>query len=448
MKAARRQFPKGVATRPIRFPVVLSITATTAGVIPVFLVGALTVQIRRQLHFGASGLGVAVAAFFVGATAGSLLAGHISHRIGLSRAMRIGALGSALCLAAMAVLSHSLLDLTVFLVIAGFTDGVIQPAANGFVAGRVPSGRQGLAFGIKQSAVPLSTLLGGLAVPAIALTVGWRWAFAAAAFGALMATVALPSRRRMHLPPPGRPPAVDNTSQPVVPPVDPPAGRPVRPPAADGTATVRTETEISADRSEKAKIHLRPLLVLAAAAGIGAGGANALGSFLISGAVSAHIAEGTAGLLAAGGSVCGLLARVSVSWRADRRPGGNHFHTVAAMMVLGAVGYGLLASEIAWAMVIGTVFAFGAGWGWNGLFNYAVIRTHPRSAAMATGITQAGIFAGAVVIPPIFGLIVDQVSYTAAWLLAGGLVLVAATVMLAGGRQLLAATATEEHVPR
>lgn len=43
------------------------------------------------------------------------------------------------------------------------------------------TGRRGFAFGVKQSAVPLTAMLAGLAVPVFAVTVGWRWAFGAAA---------------------------------------------------------------------------------------------------------------------------------------------------------------------------------------------------------------------------------------------------------------------------
>ena len=58
-----------------------------------------------------------------------------------------------------------------------------QLASNAALARHVPAHRQGLSFGVKQAAIPVSTLLAGAAVPTIALTAGWRWAFVAAAGG-------------------------------------------------------------------------------------------------------------------------------------------------------------------------------------------------------------------------------------------------------------------------
>ena len=51
----------------------------------------------------------------------------------------------------------------------------------------MPSPYRSLAFGLKQSSVPLATFLSGLAIPFVALTLGWRWAFVlAAALAALL----------------------------------------------------------------------------------------------------------------------------------------------------------------------------------------------------------------------------------------------------------------------
>ena len=70
-----------------------------------------------------------------------------------------------------------------------------QLASNAALAQHVPARRQGLSFGVKQAAIPVSTLLAGAAVPTIALTAGWRWAFVAAAGAALAALPAVPRRR-------------------------------------------------------------------------------------------------------------------------------------------------------------------------------------------------------------------------------------------------------------
>jgi hypothetical protein len=45
----------------------------------------------------------------------------------------------------------------------------------------------------KQAAVPAATLLGGIAVPVVALPLDWRWVYAGGAFAALAAIAVAPS---------------------------------------------------------------------------------------------------------------------------------------------------------------------------------------------------------------------------------------------------------------
>lgn len=380
----------------------ISLLVITASVLPVFLTGALAVQIRAQLHFGGAGLGLLVAVFFLAGVVGSLGAGLVSDRVGPSAVMRAATVTSALCLAGMALVAHSATALGVLLGVAGVANGLVQPSVNAFLVRTVPQGRQGLAFGMRQSAVPLSTLLGGLAVPALALTVGWRWAYAAAAVLAVVACLSLPTS-----------------------------------PRPSGLVARRGRPGAPSPSRPAAEVHFPPLVVLALAAALGAGAANALGAFLVAAAVAAKASPGLAGWLAAGGSLSGLVARVTVGARADRR-GGGHLRVVTGMLAAGGTGYVLLATGRLGLMVPGAVLAYAAGWGWNGLFNYAVTRTHPHAPARATAVTQSGVFAGSVAVPLAFGQIVDHASFEVAWLFAATLVIAGAAVMAVGRRYLVA----------
>ena len=64
------------------------------------------------------------------------------------------------------------------------------------------------------------------------------------------------------------------------------------------------------------------------------------------------------------------------------------------MLVVGAVGLGLLALAGPAPLVAGVVLGFGLGWAWPGLMNFAVVRLHPQAPAAATSITQTGVYAG------------------------------------------------------
>jgi MFS family permease len=384
----------------------------TAGTLPVFLLGGLSVQIQDELGFGASGLGAGVATFFGASAAGSAAAGRLVQRVGARGAMVTSGVAAAVILLGIAASARSLPVLLCWLLLGGLCNAFCQPSVNALLARSVPVGRQGLAFAVKQSAIPAATLLGGLAVPALALTVGWRWAYVA---GAGLAAVAL------TLVPRG---------------AAAPADRPSAGTAGDGAGGGRTEGRLEGRPARPpGRVPYRPLLILAAAGGMGAAAGNSIGSFLVSSAVHIGIAESHAGLLLASSSAVVLAVRVSVGLLADRR-GSGFFQMVTGLMATGAAGFVLLGSATVPVFVAGAVVAAGAGWGWPGAFNLAVV-DHDRSlAAVTTGLTQTGVYLGAVVGPVVFGPVVEHGSFVAAWLVSAGFCLAGAVTVEIGRRHL------------
>ncbi len=378
-----------------RRSVLLAISVATCGVIPAFLTGGLAVQIRDELDFGEGALGLAVAVFFTSSSLASVFFGRVVERVGYSLGMRVAALVSAASLLSVAVLAGSWAALVSCLALGGLANAISHPATHLFMARKVPQGRQGLAFGVKQAAIPTATLLAGLAVPSLATTVGWRWAFVASAALALVVSLLVPKE-------------------------DPDAG-PHRP---------RDKVARTGDA------RLGPLLLLALGIALGSAAANPLGAFVVESSVAAGIEAGGAGLLLALGSAVGIGVRVLLGWFTDRQEGGS-LNLVAGMMVLGTLGFLLLADGAGLVLVIGVVLAFGAGWGWPGLFNFAVVKTSPGAPAAATGVTQTGASGGAAVGPLVFGLIVEGSSFGTAWLVSGALVFLASVAILAGRRMLL-----------
>jgi cyanate permease len=228
-------------------------------------------------------------------------------------------------------------------------------------------------------------------VPAIALTIGWRWAYVIGtglALGALL----------------------------------------LAPRGSDG------RERASAARGERAT---GALSVIGLAAGLGAGAATALGIFLVAAAVDRGIDAGLAGLTLTMGSVVGLTLRLVNGWLADRRSGG-HVAVVAGSLLLGAAGVALLAVPGAFALVVGTVLAFGLGWSWPGLLQFAVVRLHPEAPAAATSIVQVGVYGGGFVGPIAFGFLAAHASFPVAWLVAAAAMLGAGILMVIGRRMLVA----------
>ncbi len=373
-------------------PTVHAISVVTVAVLPIFLLGASAVQIMRALHFDEVLLGLAVAVFFAAGALCAVVAGHLSERLGSSRLMRAVALLAALPMLAAGLAADNWVDLVLILIAAGMINGMTQPPVNQFLSESIPRSRQGVAFGIKQAAIPVATLLAGLSVPTLALTVGWRWAFIGGAALAVVVGLRVPA---------GGP-------------------RPLR---------------RGPHRKRPSQIRYRPLIVTAAGVALGAGAANSMGAFLVSSTVHIGVQNGTAGLLAAFGSAVAMASRVVVGVAGDRIR-QRHLELVAVMLLAGSVGYILLATGYAALLVPGVAIAFGAGWGWNGLFQFAVVNAHRKAPARASGVTQTGLYVGGVLGPLIFGLLAKDVSYEAAWVGAASAACLAALGMMLGQRLL------------
>lgn len=369
----------------------LSIAATTMTTLPVFLTGALAVVIRRHLGLSSSELGLLVAGFFAAAVPSSLLIAPRVAAIGAERIMRFSGIAVTIALVTIAAVGSSFIVILLALIAGGVANGAMQPAVNLYLTRRVKLARQGFAFGVKQAAIPVSTLLAGMSVPLVALAFGWRYAYLGAAVFAFAVTLMLPKQKPI--------------------------------PTVNGLRPMKTT------------VVLKPLIFLAIGIGLGAGAANGLGAFFISSSVHIGLAAGTAGYLASIGSLASLVTRIASGYFADRRS-GNHFVVVAVMLSLGAVGYVLISFGYRPLIVVAAVLAYAAGWGWNGVFNYAVALTHPHATGHATGITQAGAFAGSVFGPLAFGIIVDHLGYPSAWRFAAILAILA-TVAVMLGRSLL-----------
>jgi MFS family permease len=362
---------------------------TTVGVLPVFLLGGLAVLVRTDIGFTESQLGMSVAAYFAAGALGSIPAGRLAERFGARRALHWGAGLSTTSLLGCAVIS-SWGQLTALLVVGGLSNALIQVAANLLLSGAISSERQGVAFVVKQAAIPAATLLGGLAVPVLGITLGWRWAFVAAAAAAL---------------------------------------------AAGATARGVGSSPVPSKDRGAITTPWSPLIVLAVGVGLGAAAANSLGAFLVEYVVSTGWSPAAGGAVLAAGSVAGICARVGMGWLADKGAAGTLW-VVAAQLAVGALAFAVLPLVDAGAVVLVVLLAFAAGWGWPGLFNFLIVRHNPAAPAAATGVTQAGVYTGGVLGPLAFGFVVERSGYDLAWMGAAGSLLLAA-VLVVMGRQFL-----------
>lgn len=371
---------------------VASVATALVGTLPVFLTGALAVQIGRDFSFGAARLGIASGVFFGAAASGSALMGRLAERIGPGRAMRAAAVLAGVFMAALS-LAPDFPVLVGLLLVGGWVNALAQVSANLMVARGIHPDRQGWSLAIKQAGVPAGTLLGGLAVPLLGVTVGWRWAYVVGAAGAVVAASIVP----------------------------------VRAVAASGPRTSKREGDVP----------LRALVLLAIAVGFASAANGTLSTFLVSAGVESGLSESASGLILTLGAAIGITMRLYFGRRADRR-GGRHLPVVSALLLGGSVGYLALAPGLVWTHVVGAAIAFGAGWAWPGLFNLAIVRLNPGAPGAATGITQTGVYVGALSGPILFGFVVDHFGYRPAWILAAVSSTLAAAGIVYGRSQVMA----------
>jgi predicted MFS family arabinose efflux permease len=355
-------------------PVAMSASVVAISALPAFLTGALAVEMRSEFELPPSTLGLLVGLFFACSALTSAPAGRLVERVGARSGFRIAACGAALSMAGIALLARSPLGIAGMLAVGGASNALAHPSANLLLVHSTPARRRGLVLGIKQAAIPGATLLAGLSLPAIALTLGWRQAFAGAAVLALAIAVT--------------------------------------------GAAVASRWE-SGSRSEERVAEALPrpdrgLLLLAGAATLGIWGGQAMGGFLVSYGVSAGFDKATAAMILALGSVAGITARVIAGHIVDLRASAGLVE-LATMLLIGAVGLVLVASGTPALLWIGPIATFAGGWGWTGILNYAAIRAYPGSPAAATGVVQIGVYVGATLGVPLFGLIVEATSYPVAW---------------------------------
>jgi MFS family permease len=372
---------------------VAALAINLAGVLPLFLTGGMAVQIGRDLGFGAAGLGLLSASFALTTMLGSAPLGGRVGGLGVRRSLRRAGLISAGALLGAAV-SPNAGWLAGALMVGGLANALGQPAGNATLAQHVAPGRFGIAFAVKQSAIPVATLLAGLAVPGIALTVGWRWAFA---FAALLAAGGA-----------------------VLPPNDRPAtGR-------------RQEGQVPPPQR-------RHLWELAGGLALAVVAATSVGAFGASGGVAIGLSEAAAGLLVAAGGLAGLTIRLAAGVLADRLA-VDALRGVAALVAVGAAGWAMMAGafgiDAAALYVTGLLIANAFGWGWPGLLHLAVARQFPTATAAASGVAQTGVSGGVLMGPPVLGLAIGTAGWQTAWTLAALCALAGALVVLLLSRRL------------
>lgn len=354
----------------------------------IVLIGALAPLISDTIGLTASELGFVAVIYYAAGAITSIPGGRLAAGKDLSLVMRAVCLGSALSLLSVAVVQR-LWQLTLVAMVAGFVSGIAHPVTDVAMAQSVHASRRGFAFGVKQSAAAIATVLAGLSVALATGPLGWRSLFVGASAIVLLGLL-LPGAHQQ--------------------------ARPQRPNHSDSTPKQRG------------------LLLLVLAASFGSSTVSIVTTFFVTSAVSVGHSHETAGLLFAVGGATAVIGRVLVGIRADSLGRGS-LRLAQYLLTCGAIGCMIFALTTTPSWVVPSMLLiFGGGWTWSGLFRLGLYRSFKGREGPAAGALQAGMRVGAMVGPLLFGAAVASWTIQAGWIIAGGL-LGLSTAMVTLARQ-------------
>ena len=367
----------------------------TVSVLPAFLIGGLAVLMRNELDFTEAQLGMGISLYYSAYALSAVPAGRIADRLGYRRSIGLAIFISTICLLGIG-LAQQWTHIAAMVAFAGTANAFSQPGTNVALHLAIRPQRQGLAFGMKQSAVPLASLTAGASVPLLGLTVGWRWAFLLAAAAAMAYFVVMPKMSAQE---------------------------------RESAAAVRAGLDDAPRPRRDGVPSSRALLMIATAAGFASAAVNCLSPFFVDSAVARGASPALAGVMLSIGGAVGFASRIAWGWVADRRGRGSLQLTIL-LLGTGTLGLALLsvASELP-ILAVAVLLAFAAGSGWSGLLHFAVVRSYPTSPAAATGTTITGLAVGGMVGPLVFGWLATSATYGAAWIFTAGLMGLSAVLL-------------------
>ncbi len=358
---------------------------SSISVFPAFLIGAVSVQLRADLGLDRAELGTAVSAFFISSAVTVATIGKVVDRIGERRSYLLGSGLALVSLLAIATIARSWLTLALSLAVGGIGNAVVGPASSRILAHAIDPMRRGWAFGVKQAAIMGATLLGGVAVPVVALQYGWRWVYG---LSALLAVVVMA----------------------MVPPD-------VRRPILHGNGSRMSQRRIT-------------IVLLAIAFGLGTSASVSMTTFLVDFTVLGGVSEARAATLLAIGSVVVIVLRLLLGWWSDH---GliEVDRVIVGLFLLGAVAVGALPHVRGSSGVfVVSVLAFTGVWGWTGLLVYFVAVRNLQGTGAAAGILQTGAATGGMLGPSAMGAIAERFSYLTMWSASSALLLLASIAVM------------------
>jgi MFS family permease len=187
---AAARLPQAARGRPLSFAyLVWSLFAGhTMASMAMLVLPAVAPEIAREYGIDASLIGYQISLVSTGHVLSLLHFGNFSRRFGAARTNQFGHSMVALGMLLMALPSPLFLVLGSLGVGTGY--GMLGPSATALLMRFTPAERRNFVFSLQQTGIPIGGILAALIAPALAVTVGWRWALLLTAL-LLLAVVAI-----------------------------------------------------------------------------------------------------------------------------------------------------------------------------------------------------------------------------------------------------------------
>ena len=354
------------------WPLLLTLVIQAMAAMALLTLPVIAPVVAQTLQVSPALVGLYVSVTYAGAMVATLMGGATVARMG---PIRVSQWGLVLCAVGLVLCAVPWLPVMVLgAVLIGLGYGPITPASSHLLARTTPKAQMSLVFSIKQTGVPLGSMLAGAIVPPLALLIDWQLSMLAVAALCLVCA-GLSQGLRAEL---------DSDRQ------------------AD--ARIRWGSLIEPIRLVMAH---RALLTMASCSFMFSMVQLSLTTYLVT-FLHDDLSYGlvVAGLALSVTQLGGMGGRVVWGYLADRWLGARRMLLVlASMMALGALASAFLTTDTPHGVVIAILVCFGASAiGWNGVYLAEVARRAPPGmASMATGGTLAFTFLGVVLGPPMFG---------------------------------------------
>jgi len=348
--------------------------------------GAYAPGVRDTLSLNLAQLGTISLVFFLSSSAAYVPSGAVIERFGPIRVIQIAGIIHGTALIVGGAMAQTMFGMFVMMSLTGALHSALQVAVTVWIAGRIPVERQGLALGLKQSAIPLGALVAGVSLTQIG-SGAWRSVFIATG----IVIVALSAV----------------AAQPLI--------------VKRAIARPSLKQLFKLDKS---------LTMLMTAGFICTASVIPLTVYLVESLVARDWTEIAAGAVLTAGAATNLIARLTCGFLIDRDQRRAH-RLLLVMIGAGAVGFLLLAipGMPFVGIIFGAMLAYGLGWGWLGVYVFVVVRDNRDRAAAASALVHTGTSGGSAFGPFVGGFLATAYGYLPLWLACAFGMLIVVTIL-------------------